>query len=473
MTGLPSGARATLKLSSAEKRFLLISPAFPPSSYVGALRWQKMLPFLDRAGWYADVATIAPDALDVPDTSRLREIPGSARVFSIPQRDPAFVRALRGVKSASRRIGSAMRPAAGKSMAADEPPDGMTRRLEECLAITRPTLRQRFMMRLEQSQADLWAEDVEQLVRTQSLTGVRAVVSSGPPHYAHIAGRRVAAMLSVPLILDLRDPWAHLLEHPASVGCAQYIQWLRTEERRAFAAARWIVANTTVSTERYREAHPDLSLRLETVWNGADSDPIPPVSRPNTPFIMAYAGSMYHGRTPVGVFAALSRVVKRLGLSPGDIRFELMGVVGHVDGIPTMDLARHEGVDQYVVLRPNGKRDEARRFLASAHMLVSLPWPGGEQVPAKIYEYADFPAELLVLAEPDTAPAFRLAGTSALVVASEDGPGIELAIEEAFARHRSGEQAMPANAGGLLSREREANKFAALLDRTVDAGAHA
>jgi len=93
---------------------------------------------------------------------------------------------------------------------------------------------------------------------------------------------------------------------------------------------------------------------------------------------------------------------------------------------------------------------------------------GRDQVPAKIYEYADFSAWMVVLAAADTAPAARLNGTSAIVVAPDDVGGIEQAIADAYARRMAGEVPAPVNATGLLSRAREAHAFADLLDRAAD-----
>jgi hypothetical protein len=138
-----------------------------------------------------------------------------------------------------------------------------------------------------------------------------------------------------------------------------------------------------------------------------------------------------------------------------------------VGNVSTLELARSAGVEDYIHLHPAGSRTAARELLGSSHVLVSLPWPGKEQVPAKIYEYADFAAWLFALAAPDTSPAERLHGTSAVVVAPDDERSIELQLESLYRRFLAGEAPTPANATGALSRAREAHALADLLDAAI------
>lgn len=470
---LPDDVSTAESVAVVGRRFLLIAPTFPPSSEVGALRWEKMLPFLANRGWFADVITLPSTQMLMPDARRVEKLPPQTRIFVVAERDPTWAIVLRTIKSGFRSIQRGVSTlkdrerAALKGPIAKDPYAGVSLTSEECLAIVRPSLRVRMNVRLMQARANLWADDVLALVNGASELQTVAVVTSGPPHNVHIAGRRLAATTDFPLLLDLRDPWAHNPSHGASVGCASYIRWLQIEEGLAFAQARWIVGNTSLSTDRYGLDHPRHTKRVRTVWNGADSDPMPQVHRESHPFRIAYAGAIYAGRTPASVFSALAALVRRLNLSPDDIRFDLMGDVQTVGAMSTMNLARDAGLEAFVHLHAAGTRDEARGFLATAHLLVSLPWPGREQVPAKIYEYADFPAWLLVLAHADTAPAVRLRGTTAFVVDPENISEIEAALANVYALHLANTVPRPVNFDGSLSREREANAFADLLDQAA------
>ncbi len=54
-----------------------------------------------------------------------------------------------------------------------------------------------------------WARDAAHVALAQVVdpTAHVAVITSGPPHMAHEAGRIVAKRSGLPLVLDMRDPW--------------------------------------------------------------------------------------------------------------------------------------------------------------------------------------------------------------------------------------------------------------------------
>ena len=72
----------------------------------------------------------------------------------------------------------------------------------------------------------------------------RAVLSSGPPHMAHEAARRVAAGARLPLIVDMRDPWSLLpMLHETHASLWWYTE-ARRYERHVLADAAIVIANT-------------------------------------------------------------------------------------------------------------------------------------------------------------------------------------------------------------------------------------
>lgn len=141
-----------------------------------------------------------------------------------------------------------------------------------------------------------------------------------------------------------------------------------------------------------------------------------------------------------------------------------MGEVENVGRVSTSAMAKAAGVGQFVALHPPSSIDAARKFLARAHLLVSLPWPGRDQVPAKIYEYADFAASMLVIAEPESTPAVRLIGSSAWVISQSDIDGMVACIAASYQRYLNHDIPSPVNSAGQLSREKESDVFADLLN---------
>ena len=83
----------------------------------------------------------------------------------------------------------------------------------------------------------------------------------------------------------------------------------------------------------------------------------------------------------------------------------------------------------------------------------------GTQVPAKLFEYTDFAALLLVEAPAGSAAALLLAESPARVVEPGDTAAIASALSDAWAQYQRGEPFRAANADGRFSREAQLDKL--------------
>src|SRR5690606_14489790 len=100
-----------------------------------------------------------------------------------------------------------------------------------------------------------------------------AVVSSGPPHSAHLAG--MIATWDRPQLhhIDLRDPWAKVLDN-------DWIErsWIQETlvpkfERLAIRRSRRVIGNTAFFAEDLRHEYPDAAVSF--VPNGVDPERLP------------------------------------------------------------------------------------------------------------------------------------------------------------------------------------------------------
>src|SRR5207249_4914766 len=146
--------------------------------------------------------------------------------------------------------------------------------------------------------------------------------------------------------------------------------------------------------------------------NGYDEDPVPR-SRHGRRFTIEYAGTIYLDRNPRMLFKAAARVVRELALSPSDFRIELMGDVKSFEGVPIEVIAGEEHLNGFVGARPPGLRRDVVEFLADAAMLLSLPQDSDMAIPSKIFEYMQYDAWILALAERDSATERLLRGSNA------------------------------------------------------------
>lgn len=255
----------------------------------------------------------------------------------------------------------------------------------------------------------------------------------------HEAGRLVALATGLPLVMDLRDPWSLVQRLSEAAASPIGLALAERHERRAIARASLIAVNTEPLRLAMQNRYPQASARIITVMNGFDEDPVPR-SRHERPFTIAYAGSIYLDRDPRTLFKAAARVIRELALSRSDFRIALMGEVESFDGVPTAVLAREEGLEGFVDLRPSAGRREVMDFLAGASMLLSLPQDSDMAIPSKIFEYMQYDAWILALAERDSATERVLRGSGADVVSPSDLEGLVQVLRRRYAQHERGER---------------------------------
>jgi glycosyl transferase family 4 len=291
------------------------------------------------------------------------------------------------------------------------------------------------------------------------------IVSCGPPHMAHIAAQRIAGAAGVPFVVDMRDAMA--LPEVEPVGSASKV-WRRRMsewERLALSRAALSIANTEELRRALQARYPTQSNRMLTVMNGADPDCRINGARSGT-FIIAHTGSMYAGRDPRPLFEAVASLVKRRGLSPTDLSVHFMGETTF-EGTSIEQLASQAGISSYVTVESVRERSAVLALLGRSAVLVILPQSISYAIPAKVFEYVQAPAWLLVLAERDSSVAALVRGSDADVIDPSDAEAISEALERRFDAHRRGERPAPLNADGRFDRSKQSEILFDALDRLV------
>lgn len=405
----------------AERRLLLVSHSFPPIRFVGALRWQKLGELAAARGWALDVIMQQPAPEQANDTTQLAAVPDGARLYGVPLRESVLERAQRAVKRAARR-------------APDHSPDSPSTRAGPTAPTDGPFSWIKRANRVGQYYAAhrKWAREAAALARDVVTPQHVGVISSGPPHMAHVAAAEIARNHALPLFMDMRDPWSLGRRTGRELDSGLWWVLARHYERQVVRAASLVIANTEMLRRAMIRRYPELADRTLTVMNGSDDDPLPP-RQVTERFVVAYAGSLYWDRDPRPLFRAAAIVIRELGLRPDQFAVELMGDVRLAEGESVEEIARSEGIAGYVHLHDDDTRQRAMEFLARADLLVSLPLvvsgAAGEAevditVPAKIFEYMRFDAWVLALADPGSATSEFLHDTTADVAAPHDVAGI-------------------------------------------------
>ena len=443
---------------SATRRMLLMFFYFAPSAEVGALRWLSLTRFGAERGWAVDVVTLHPKYMGTLDPSRLAQLPPGMRLFGFSGEEPMWYRGLVG---AWRRVsgGNAHR-SGGSGMGGHLDGSDLTMGLVPADA---PAWRRTFRTRMHLSLADVLAHRAAEVgVALAHKHRYDALVSSGPPHAAHIAARSIAAETGVPFVMDMRDPWSDEIAMPEELRSNTWRRSVRAQEDRCVSAAQLVVVTSKAHEDLQVHKYPALTGRVHTVMNGADTDPLPPARVANR-FVVAFAGMIYLGRNPRALFRAAARVARETGATPEEFGVEFMGDDA-CEGVPLTTIARDEGLTDHFRSHGFRPRREALEFLAGAAMLVSLPLRTVMTLPAKLFEYTRFDAWLLVLAEPGSATADLLRGTDADVVEPDDDAAIARVIRRRYDEFRAGVRPNALNRDGRFDRARQSARMFGLLD---------
>jgi hypothetical protein len=449
------------------RRLLLLSYHFPPGTTAGALRWQKLARHAAQWGWGLDVVTLDSASLPAPDLGRLEELPPGTRVFGVPSERPLLDHLVGGCWSAVRSLRvPRFRSRGGEAADAAPPPQSSEsfRRDEIRGRVRSPSEWKRAFTAWRAHAGDAhWAHRAARVARPVIDARHAAVVTCGPPHMVHEAGRRLAREFGLPLVVDMRDPWSLVERLPFILASPVWLGLSERFERRVLPKAALIVANTPPAAGRLRAAYPALAERIIAVMNGYDEEALPRPT-PRTRFVIAYAGTVYLDRNPRGLFRAAARVVRALELRPAEFGVELMGHAEGFDGLSLEAMAEEEGIGAYFQQHPPASRNRALEFLGGASLLVSLPQDSDMAIPSKVFEYLQFDAWVLALASKRSATGMALQQSDADVVEPDDIAGIAEVIRTRVLQFRAGERPQAAPPGGPLSREAQAATLFDALD---------
>lgn len=467
-------------MSTHLKKLLLISYHFPPSHKVGGLRWQKFVGCLFRYGWNLEVVTLDPEDLVETDPERAAELPTEIRVVGV--RNSRVFRAVRkleeqllSVRDSVRRALTVQgrRTASGDSERTETAGASPWIRVEELprWPVTPRDFARAYNALAEQFEGWAWARHAGRTARRLAgESDFSAVISSGPPHTAHLAVLPlVRRQEDLPWIMDYRDPWSLFPVVRPEVASPAW-SWLTNRmERRCIEVASHVVCNTDVLRRQMCERFPSLEDRTSTVMNGYDDDQVPPSIQPDR-FRVVYAGTIYVDRDPRPFLRAAKSMIESLTLTPADFAIDFVGNVFSYGGLSMSDIVSDLGLEGYVSLAAKVPRSQIHKIMARATVLLSLPQSVDAAVPSKIFEYMKFPAWILALSGKGSATEEVLRDTPADVIDPNDVDAIARFLAARYREFETVGQPEPAARSVDLSRRSQAEKLHRILEEITATG---
>ena len=435
-------------MTSSRRRVLVVTYHYPPSPAVGALRPAKFVKYLPDYGWDPIVLTIGTDHVD--------PTPHVASVI----RTRVWRNAAEAAVAIRRRFQR------GTPVAQREPTfDERNSRIETFpMKVKRLTTS---LLNFPDGAAGWWGPAVIAGRRLLRETKCDALITTGPPHIAHLVGLALRRP-GLRWIADLRDPW---VGNPARSHASRSVLSDYFEERAEAAVFRRASAIVT-TTERLRQwlvnRYPEAADRVHTIVNGVDLEDFDGARRePLSKFTIAHVGSVYYRRSPGPLFAAVRSLLDAGALPRDGVSLVFAGDTA--DGIDVTTLARQHGVVDLLQQPGRLSRPDALSLMASAGALLLLAQDQPLQVPAKAFEYIAVGRPIIALTgDGATADTVR-EHCAGVAVPPEDGDSLKTALLDAYADWKTQLVAGPARRAvdPRLDRQRLAERLSTLLHGSV------
>jgi hypothetical protein len=375
---------------STLRRFLYVSPCFPPQSRVGALRPLKFARHLPDHGWAPVVLTdLSPE--DAIDTSLGAQVPVSTVVHRTYSRRAAPTEAQVQAGELPWEVDSGGKPLS----------------LPAYKKLLPPALRNEYRSRSfwwpspELLPLGHYSPDIPHAIRAGRAAlathpDCEAIVVNADPWAALLVGRSLAQRSGLPLVLDLRDPWSvcELKRHRRPLPQRWLVDRL---ERMCVQAAARVIVNTETTLADYRAHYPDVPAeRFDVIRNHGDPALIGEGSYPAQPaFTALFLGNFRRFVSGDILIDAVGQLHERLGWGPEQLR---LMVTGRLPAAARARAARL-GVTDMLVDHPFVPYREIGTFMQTADLLVSLNHRTRQRVPAKIYDYLMSDRPMLVVAD--------------------------------------------------------------------------
>jgi glycosyltransferase involved in cell wall biosynthesis len=425
-------------------RLLVIAFFFPPAGGGGVQRTLKFCKFLPELG--VDVHVLAPSdpkwlATDQP---LVDAIPAATHVHRAPFLGPR-----------ASRPGERVAGVPGWRRAADAARRASTRLL------------------IPDKAAPWSATAVPAAIRIVRRDRIDAIMTTSPPHSAHLIGAAVAAATGKPWVADFRDSWLanphRRYEGPVRAKRSLERRMAITVVRRADA----LVAVTDAIAGELEQLGPRCG-RPQVIANGVDFEDFDALGHtPNERFTLVHAGSFFGHRTPRPLLTAVHDLLGRRPDLAGRIRVRFVGDLRETDRVwaRTLDIAdawQETGFLPY-------QRSVAEQRGADALALL-IPHAGGRGdsvLSGKVFEYLAARRPVLAAVPPNgiAADLIRRLGAGR-IVDPEDVPGMAAELErlvDAWADGGLPDLELPPGERSALSRRARAAELAALLTRMAAA----
>ena len=372
------------KTKSRNRRVLMITPRFYPCHYIGAHRTGKFAKYLPEFGFETIVVTVAPSLGGWKvDEALLNQIPKTTEIINTfylsRERFKSFLNKFRNVFKGSNDTISNKDGGANDSNVLS-----VGQRLQSWVSVPDGDI---FWV--------LWA--VKASLKATRRADV--IFVSAPAFSNLVIAAIIKRLTSIPLVIDLRDPWTPNLTRVFPTRLHRWVDHFM--ERWSFMKADAIVCNTEALRKRYCQLYPQIeSSRFFVITNGYDDEDfvnLPKIPKKGDKLRLGYFGTIYAGRNPAPLFCAAKNVIDK-GLIPQErLEFVFFGPSSDI----VRQIAERANVSDMVSAYDSVPYAQALREMAACNILLIIGSAETDMlhIPGKTYEYMALQKPILALSK--------------------------------------------------------------------------
>lgn len=304
------------------KKVLVITYYWPPSGGGGVQRWLKFVKYFREFGWEPIVFTPENPEMPAVDHSLLAEIPQNIEVVKNKIWEPYSIYKKFTFRKKEEKIQTAF---LNENKSRQSILDQLSVWIRGNLFI--PDAR-RFWIKPS-------VKFLENFIKENK---VDALVTTGPPHSAHLIGLKLKRKFGIPWLADFRDPWTNIDYYQDLKLGKRANRKHHQLEKKVLETANAVIV---ISPGMKKEFKSIVERTYSVIPNGYDKEDVPEKSEETGnfhKFSLAHIGSLTKTRNPVNLWKALHQLVNENEDFAKDLEIRNIG---------KMDISARESINKY------------------------------------------------------------------------------------------------------------------------------
>ena len=346
------------------KKVLIITYYWPPGSGPGVQRFLKFGKYLREFGWEPIILTVDNGSYPFTDISLEKDIPKGLKVVKTKTFEPfQWYNMLKGKKGKSTGVGMV----------------GMQEQsfIQKLALYIRanyfiPDARKGWKKyALKKAKAIIQEEVIE------------AIITTGPPHSAHLIGLDLKQQTSLPWIADMRDPWT-------TVFYNKFFPRTESTKRKDKALEDKVLENAdgvVVVSNGLKQEFSDRNENISIIYNGFDETDIPlSIPQRNKRFTISYVGNFKPNQNVHALWEVLSEMKEQDSEFFDDLELFITGNIDSsvIDSIHANGLGNNLHLSSFVA-----HQEAVQRMMSADILLFVIPKSVRNKliITGKLFEY--------------------------------------------------------------------------------------